>query len=91
MSRSRRAVQIVAIQQKICSAVGITIMMLAAVKKLCPSCGSPVANMWCTQTPKPMKPVAISDSTIAGVAEDGRRANVAMIADIMPSAGRKMM
>ena len=40
-----RPVQIVAIQQKICAAVGITIIMLDAVKKLCPSCGSPVANM----------------------------------------------
>ena len=26
--------------------------MLAAVKKLSPSCGRPVANMWCTQRPK---------------------------------------
>ena len=37
----------------------------AAVKKLAPSCGSPVANMWCTHRPKARKPVAISDSTIA--------------------------
>ena len=35
MSCRRRAVQIVAIQQKICTAVGTTIIMLAAVKKLC--------------------------------------------------------
>ena len=28
--------------------------MLAAVKKLSPSCGRPVANMWCTHRPKPM-------------------------------------
>jgi hypothetical protein len=35
----------VAIQQKICSPVGNAIMMLAAVKKLMPSGGSPVVNM----------------------------------------------
>ena len=46
-------------------AVGIAIIMLAAVKKLCPSSGRLVANMWCTHRPKPRKPVAISDSTIA--------------------------
>jgi hypothetical protein len=61
---SRRAVQIVAIQPKICSDVGTTIMMLAAVKKLWPSCGRPVANMWCTQTPNPMNAVAIIESTM---------------------------
>ena len=32
----------------------MTIMMLAAVKKLWPNCGRPVANMWWTHTPKPM-------------------------------------
>ena len=40
--------------------------MLAAVKKLAPSCGSPVTNMWWTQRPKERKPVAISESTTAG-------------------------
>jgi hypothetical protein len=37
--------------------------MLDAVKKLAPSCGSPVVNMWCTQRPKERNPVAISAST----------------------------
>ena len=40
-----RPLHMVAIQQKNCAPVGIAIMMLAAVKKLSPSCGSPVANM----------------------------------------------
>jgi hypothetical protein len=40
-------------------------MMLAAVKKLAPSCGRPAANMWWTHRPKPMKPVATSDRTRA--------------------------
>ena len=56
---------IVAIQQKICMPVGIAIMMLAAVKKLSPSCGRPVANMWWTHRPKPMNAVETSDSTTA--------------------------
>ena len=37
----------------------MTIIMLDAVKMLCPSCGSGVANMWCTHTPNPMNAVAI--------------------------------
>ena len=65
VSSTRRAVQTVAIQQKICTAVGTTIMMLDAVKKLWLNCGRPVANMWWTHTPKPMNAVAISDSTSA--------------------------
>ena len=44
----------VASQQKNWMPVGMTIIMLAAVKKLMLSCGRPVANMWCTQTPNPM-------------------------------------
>ena len=55
----------VAIQQKICTADGIAIIMLAAVKKLLPSSGRLVANMWCTHRPKARNAVAISDSTIA--------------------------
>src|SRR5438309_1243757 len=43
-----RPPQIVAIQQKTWMPEGIAIMMLAAVKKLDPSSGMPVANMWCT-------------------------------------------
>ena len=40
-----RPAQSVAIQQKIWMPLGIAIRMLAAVKKLAPSCGSPVVNM----------------------------------------------
>ena len=60
-----RPLHIVAIQQKNWMPVGIAIMMLAAVKKLAPSCGTPVANMWCTHRPKPMNAVDTSDSTTA--------------------------
>ena len=60
-----RPFQSAAIQQKICTAVGMTMMRLAAVKKLRPIWGRPVANMWCTHTLKPTNPVAKSDSTSA--------------------------
>jgi hypothetical protein len=58
--------QIVAIQQNICTPLGNAIAVLAAVKKLCPSCGNGVANMWWTQSPNPRNAVLINDSTIAG-------------------------
>jgi hypothetical protein len=41
-----RPPQMVAIQQKICNPLGMAIAMDEAVKKLSPSCGRPVANMW---------------------------------------------
>ena len=44
---------------------GTAMMMLAAVKKLAPSCGRPVANMWWTHSPKPIKAVDTSDRTTA--------------------------
>jgi hypothetical protein len=55
----------VAIHRNIWIAVGIVMSRLAAVKKLWPSCGSPVANMWWTHTPNPMNAVVTIESTIA--------------------------
>jgi len=55
----------VASQQKICTADGIATAKLAAVKKLLPTWGRLVANMWCTQRPKAKKAVAASASTMA--------------------------
>ncbi len=52
-----RPPHIVTIQQKIWMPLGIAIIMLAAVKKLSPIIGMPVANMWCTHRPNPMNPV----------------------------------
>ena len=60
-----RPIQSVASQQKNWIPVGIAIIALAAVKKLWPSCGIGVANMWWTQRPKPRKPVATIERTIA--------------------------
>jgi hypothetical protein len=45
--------------------LGMAIIMLAAVKKLSPSCGRPVANMWCTHSPKLRMPMAMMDRTTA--------------------------
>jgi hypothetical protein len=58
-------VQRVAIQQKICTAEGMAIIRLIAVKKPLPSSGRLVANMWCTHSPNDRKPVATRASTIA--------------------------
>ena len=44
----------------------MAIIILAPVKKLWPIWGSPVANMWCTQSPKLMNPMLTTDSTMAG-------------------------
>ena len=49
---------IVAIQVKIETALGIAITKLAAEKKLSAKVGTPVANMWCSHTPKPTTLVA---------------------------------
>ena len=48
------------------TAVGTTIMMLDAVKKLRLNCGRPVANMWWTHSPKPRNAVLIIERIIAG-------------------------
>ena len=71
--------------------VGTAMMMLAAVKKLAPSCGTPVANMWCTHRPKPMNAVDTSASTTGRYPYIGRREKVVMIVETMPVPGMKMM
>ena len=48
----------VASQAKTPTALGTTIMMEAALKKESETPGRPVANMWCTHTPKPSTMVA---------------------------------
>ena len=52
-------------QQKICTPLGMAIIMLAAVKKLSASTGMPMVNMWCTQRPKLAMPMEIMESTTA--------------------------
>ena len=65
--------------------------MLAAAKNVIANCGSPTANMWCTQTPKPSNPVDIVASATSGNATIGRREKTGMMVETIPTAGRKMM
>src|SRR4051812_31932255 len=87
----RRPFQIVATQKKNCTPVGITIIKLAAVKKLSLSCGIPVANMWWTHTPKPMKPVATTDTTMGVYPRMRRRVKHGTSVDMIDAPGKKMM
>lgn len=54
--------QSVASQAKTWMPIGIAIAVLAAEKKERDSRGSPVAYMWCTQSPKLRKPTEIAAS-----------------------------
>ena len=81
----------VASQPNTCTPLGIAISRLAAAKNVIVSCGSPTANMWCTQTPNPRNAIIIVASAIHVYATIGRRANVGTIVDTIPTAGRKMM
>src|SRR4051812_50191828 len=68
---------------------GTAIAMLEAVKKLSPSRGKPVTNMWWTHRPNDMKPVAKRESTTALCPKIGRRAKAGRIVDTKPVAGDK--
>jgi hypothetical protein len=59
-----RPFQTVAIQQKICTPLGMAIIMLAAAKKLRPMMGRPTVYMWWTQRPKLRNPMATMDATM---------------------------
>ena len=65
--------------------------MLAAAKNVSETCGRPVANMWCTQTPKPRSAVAIVASATQSYPTSGRREKTGTIDETIPTAGRKMM
>ena len=60
-----RPVQMVPIQAKTETALGMAMIMLAAPKKDSARPGRPVANMWCTQTPKPTTMVVTVASATA--------------------------
>ena len=59
-----RPFHIVTIHAKNCTPLGIVISRLTAEKNARASDGRPVANMWCTHTPKLMKPTETSEVTI---------------------------
>jgi hypothetical protein len=88
---SGRPVAMVMHQAKIWMPLGMTIMRLAAAKKMVVAVGRPVANMWCTQTPKPMKATRSSASATRAKATMRRRTKVGMIEVAMPNAGSTMM
>ena len=91
VSRRTRPSHIVAIQQKNCTPLGMAMMRLAAEKNDIASTGTPVANMWCTHTPKLMKPIATSDAATQKYPASGRRANTGMIWLMMANAGMARM
>jgi hypothetical protein len=62
--RARRPAASVAMKQKIWTPVGIAIASDAAEKRPSEIPGSPVVNMWCTQSPKLRNPVPTAASTI---------------------------
>ena len=61
--------QIVAIQAKTETALGMVMMNEAPLKNDSDRNGMPVANMWCTQTPKPRIIVVTVASTTRRVAD----------------------
>ena len=81
----------VAIHAKTWMPLGIATAMLAAEKKRSDSSGMPVANMWCTHSPKEKNPVATSATTMSRYPHSGTPVIVGTIIDTMPAAGRKMM
>src|SRR6476469_1672726 len=82
-----RPVQIVPSQANTATALGTTIAKLAALKNDSDTDGSTVANMWCTQTPKPSTIVVTVASATAVYPTRGRRQNVGSPSDTMPIAG----
>ena len=62
--RVTRPASSVARKQKNCTPVGIATAVEAAENNPSEMAGSPVVNMWCTQSPKLRNPVPTAASTI---------------------------
>ena len=88
---SGRPMVTVSVQANTWIVLGMTTIMLAAAKKTIAISGSPVANMWCAQTPKPMNATSSSASATSGKAIIFRFEKVGMIEVAIPNAGRMMM
>src|SRR6202046_3707280 len=82
--------QIVASQANTPTADGSAMMMEAALKKLSDTPGNPVANMWCTQTPKPSTMVATVANATTLYPTSGRRQNTSKPSDTITIAGSTM-
>ena len=59
----RSPLYIVAIQLKIFTPVGMAMIAVEMPNAVFATGPSPTANMWCAQTPKPMKPIAMPENT----------------------------
>ena len=70
---------------------GITTIAVAPAKKTSVVVGMPVANMWCAQTPKPMKTTSSSAIATSGNAIILRCVNAGMISVAIPNAGTMRM
>jgi hypothetical protein len=58
--------QTVASQLKIFTPVGTAMIIVESANAEIATGPSPVANMWCTQTPQPMNPIAMPENTTTG-------------------------
>src|ERR1700710_311052 len=85
-----RPVQIVASHANTPTALGTAMMIEAALKNDSEMLGSPVANIWCTQTPKPSTMVATVASATTVCPTSGLRQNTGSPPDTMPIAGSTM-
>src|SRR6201996_9847146 len=83
-------VQMVASHANTPTALGNAMMMEAAEKKDRDMPGRPVANMWCTHTPKPSTMVATVASATTLYPTSGRRQKTGKPSDTMPTPGRTM-
>ena len=78
-------------QAKTWIVLGITTTPVAAAKKTTVTVGIPVANMWCAQTPKPMKTTSSSATATSGKATTRRCVKAGMISVAIPKAGTMRM
>src|SRR5579871_2764601 len=75
-------------QLKIFTAVGIAISVVLVAKKVCAATGKPVANIWCAQTVKLRKPIAMPDHATKVYPKIGLRDKTGSTSETMPKAGK---
>ena len=83
--------QIVKIQLKIFTPVGIPISIVVTAKSVSAIGPIPTPNMWCAHTPKPRNAINIPEYTMTGYPNSGLRENVGRTSDTRPKAGRIRM
>ena len=83
--------QMVPIQLKVLMALGTAMTIVETPKAALSVRFIPLTYMWCPQTTKPRKPMAIIAQTIALYPKIGLREKTARISDAKPIAGRIRM